>query len=96
MQTRATTGKLPIAKSSTESTPNSIVKSATASTIVNANHGGPKSGNEEFNKEKAEQDLRLQRAALNQKRAIEMQKSRGGKCGIWCEKLKSRKKRHTF
>lgn len=82
VQTRANAGKLLVVKSSTSSepsTPSSIAKSATASPASNHVGGGQKAGNEEFNKEKAEQDLRLQRAALNQKRAIEMQKNRGGK-----------------
>lgn len=90
VHTRAAAGKLPVAKasaSSEASTTNSSTKSASASPAVTSktNHvaGGQKTGNEEFNKEKAEQDLRLQRAALNQKRAIEMQqKNRGGKCKL--------------
>lgn len=84
VQTRTATGKLPVAKTPAAiepSTANNAAKSATASPSVSSNHNsaGQKAGNEEFNKEKAEQDLRQQRAALNQKRAIEMQKNRGGK-----------------
>lgn len=99
MQTRATTGKLPVVKalaSNESSTPNA--KSATSSPTVNSNHvaSGPKTGNEEFNKEKAEQDLRLQRAALNQKRAIEMQKNRGGKCNPLNIKFELKKKKMKF
>lgn len=74
MQTRAISGRLPVAKPAAVAS-ESVAK-ATTSTVA----GGQKAGNEEFNKEKAEQDLRLQRAALNQKRAIEMQKNRGGEC----------------
>lgn len=87
--TRTSTGKLPpqrslevaltttISATSTTTTTNSLLTATPNSNSSMKAISGPKSTPEEI-KEKMEQQLRLQRAAHHQKRALEMQKSSQG------------------
>lgn len=85
--TRATTGKLPVHRTTEASTPTAAGPSKAVSSTPTAAPGTPvvnskqivvghKATSEEI-KERMEQQLRLQRAAHHKRRALEMQKNNG-------------------